>query len=154
MKHNPFQIARWALVAGFGLLVLVVCLPNPSPSLSWKLAEQARYGQRSPKSSGTLPSEEAAPPQWAKQEALRRPLRTAHLPARFANGDAPQRGIRIQEPIFVPDDEPAEIPQSGSGPRAPGTSATPVSIRAYPKTSPQRKQGFLTSYNSLACASG
>lgn len=48
MNAHPFRIARWALFINFGLLVLIVSLPNPEPSDAWETAEMARYFERFP----------------------------------------------------------------------------------------------------------
>ncbi len=117
MKHHPFQIARLALAAGFGVMLLAVTLPKSNPSPAWQLAEQARYGWRLPKPSRSLPGEQQSESKFAKREdrgsesakmregvSQREPFRTAHLPGRIEHGDRADR-IRIQAPIFFEDEE-------------------------------------------------
>ncbi len=120
MMHHPFQIARWALLASFAVMVFVVAFPNPWPSSAWKLAEKNRYEQRYPalrkqmglkteagthlaKGSKKTPN----PVERTARENSDTLLRTAHLPSRKENGDDRPRGVRMQEPIFF-DDEPTE----------------------------------------------
>ena len=122
MMHHPFQIARWALLASFAVMVFVVAFPNPLPSSAWKLAERNRYEQRFPASrkqrgpKSTEPGTQLAkgskktptPVERTARENSETPLRMAHLPSRQEIGDDRPRGVRIQEPIFFEDDEPIE----------------------------------------------
>lgn len=119
--HHPFQIARWALLASFAVMVFVVAFPNPSPGRAWKLAEKSRYETRFPAlrrgQEATIPPETQlakrphASPETTRetgQEPAEKPVRTAHLPARLESGDDLPKGVRIQEPIFFEDEEPAK----------------------------------------------
>jgi hypothetical protein len=122
MMHHPFQIARWALLASFAVMVFAVAFPNPSPSRAWKLAEQDRYDKRRPESRKPPEPRNSSETQLASgpktmpkvaenvsQEALEKPLQTAQLPPRSESRDDLPRGVRIQEPIiFFEDEESAE----------------------------------------------
>ena len=118
MLHHPFQIARWALLVSFAVMVFVVAFPNPLPSSAWKLAEKNRYEKRfpalrKPPEPASEPATQLADgkqksPNASKRiapETSEKPLRTAHLPSRLASDDDQPRGVRIQEPIFFLEEE-------------------------------------------------
>lgn len=119
MPTNPFQIARWALVASFALMVLVVCLPNPHPSPAWELAQRERYERRFPELKTRVQPTPQADIQFAEGKAKdtspqpklakdlpQQPLRTASLPERPATGDQRANAVRMEQPVFFPDDRP------------------------------------------------
>jgi hypothetical protein len=124
MMHHPFQIARWALMASFAVIVFVVGFPNPRPSAAWKLAEQTRYQQRFPVLRPLRESSQEPPAQWAHRlwepeasptrtlsETPRKPVRTAQLPSRYESGDDRPRGAKIQEPVLSFEEE---VPATGN----------------------------------------
>jgi len=97
MNAHPFRIARWALFFNFGLLVLIVSLPNPEPSDAWESAEMARYFERFPqlqnREKSPAPESEHqfaarqgqdAEPEGGKQQPAKT-YRTARLPGRSEN---------------------------------------------------------------------
>jgi hypothetical protein len=124
MKHNPLKIARWALLAGFGLMVAIVCLPNPQSSTAWKIAEGKRYEQRFPELNRPAEPNKQPDTQLVKGEEASsavaqdsipqtEPIRTAQ------RQDRPQRG-RSREgndeelparKNLAPDPEHLDLPQ-------------------------------------------
>jgi hypothetical protein len=120
MTHHPFQIARWALLASFAVMVFVVAFPNPAPGPAWKLAERNRYQERFPglknrKMPANPPDVQLAnrpqstsnSTEQTNEASAEKPFRTAQLPLRLESDDGAARGVRIQEPIiFFEDEEP------------------------------------------------
>lgn len=118
--HQPFQIARWALLAGFAVMVFVVAFPNPNPGQAWKLAESSRYEQKVPAFKNRIAPTNSPRTQLAnhatakptiaghtKKTPAKKPIQTAQLPSRFESQDDLPRGVKIQEPIlFFEDEEP------------------------------------------------
>ena len=108
VNASPFQAARWALFAGFGVMVAVVSLPNPSPSAAWKIAETNRYLERFPqlrrRENAAQPKSEVNLAEAAPAEEQKpMPYRTAHLPDRLENknrrpASSPRPGPLIEQP--------------------------------------------------------
>lgn len=108
MKHDLLQVARWALSASFAVMVAVACLPNPQPSLAWKIAEGKRHERRFPELRPSKDSLFEPDTQLANGNANQpdspTPFRTAQRPPRM---DAAPRETQNQEPIlFFEEDEP------------------------------------------------
>ncbi len=90
MTPKQFRIAGLSLSAGFAVLMLLACLPTPSPSTAWKIAQEIRYLERFPElrpkdglenSSRTkLARDEHPDLEWEADEKT--PVRTAAEPGR------------------------------------------------------------------------